>query len=93
MTPDSLPNPPSNLIPFDDPITPREIGQHLRRMMDLNGVTCRELGLRLRLEARTIEAWTEGRNLTKVAVVLAAFEAMGCVVKILPPKRTRPALT
>ena len=72
---------------IDDPISTREIAQHLRRMMDLAGVGSPELAARIGVQTCTIEAWLYGRNLDKTACVLAAFESLGCVVKILPPKR------
>jgi len=81
-----------NVLPFDDPISPREIGQHLRHMLDVTNTTRDELAARTHYSARTIEAWCEGRRLEKVACVLAAFEALGCTVKILPPQR-RPVKT
>jgi len=78
------------LIPFDDPISPNEIGQHLRRMMEISGVSTCALSMRCNLSERTIEGWRRGERLEKVAAVLAVFESMGCTVKILPPRTVSP---
>lgn len=74
------------LHPIDDPISTREIAQHLRRMMDLAGSNPDHLAARLGVRRATIDAWLYGRNLDKVATILGAFEALGCTVKILPPR-------
>jgi len=75
------------LIPFDDPISPHEIGEHLCRMMEATGITSVALAARCNVSPAAIERWRAGQRLEKVATILAAFEAMGCTVKILPPKR------
>ena len=74
------------VIPFEDPISPREISEILCAAMDREGVNSHELGRRMRVSPGTIENWRYGRNLVKVAAVLSAFEALGWVVKIVPPK-------
>lgn len=76
-----------DLVEIDDPITTREISQHLRRMMDLAGTTPASLAARIGVHHTTVDAWLYGRNLDKVACILGAFEALGCTVKIIPPRR------
>jgi len=76
----------AEVVPFDDPISPREIGQHLRHMLEITNTTREQLAARTGHSERTIDGWCEGRRLEKVACVLAAFEALGCTVKILPPR-------
>lgn len=76
----------AEVIPFDDPISTREIAQHLRRMMDAAKSNPHALAKRVGVSVATIDAWLHGRNLEKIACVLGAFEALGCTVKILPPK-------
>jgi transcriptional regulator with XRE-family HTH domain len=53
-------------------------------MMELAGETPHGLAARLGVSVATIDAWLYGRHLEKVATILGAFEALGCVVKILP---------
>ena len=72
--------------PIDDPISTRELAQHLRRMMDLAKSNPTALSARIGVSVRTVDAWLEGRNMEHVAFVLAAFESLGCTVKILPPR-------
>ena len=79
------------LLPFDDPISTREIAQHLRRMIDAADSTPEHLAARIGVSRATVAAWLYGRNLDKVACVLAAFEALGCVIKILPPRHKAAA--
>ena len=75
------------VVPFDDPITSRELAQHLRRMMALQGATPLSLSRLLGVDQGTVNAWCHGRNLRKVVGILAAFEALGCTIKIVPPRR------
>jgi len=77
------------LIPFDDPISPAEIGEHLRRMMELTGTSTPALAARCNVSPAAIDRWRDGSRLEKVAMILAVFEAMGCTVKILPPTTRR----
>ena len=73
--------------PIEDPISSREIAQHLRRMMDLAGSSPELLAAHLGCSRQTIDAWLYGRHLEKVATVLGAFEALGCRIVITCPKR------
>jgi len=77
----------TNPLDLDDPISSREIAQHLRRMMDLAGSSPEHLSARLGVSRTTVDAWLYGRHLEKVATILGAFEALGCTIKIVPPKR------
>lgn len=78
-----------SVVPFDDPISPNEIADHLRRMMELTGTNVIDLAHMNGLTPQAVDNWLRARNLTKVACVLAVFESMGCVVKIIPPKHTQ----
>lgn len=76
-------------IPFDDPITSRELAQHLRRMIDRANTTPVRLAARIGVSCSTVDKWLSGRNLEKTACILAAFEALGCRVVIAPPRETK----
>lgn len=68
----------------DGPLTTKEIGQHLRRMREVRGLSVEEAAKLSGRNAWTIYGWEQGRDLAKVQKVLAQFNAYGCVVKILP---------
>ena len=80
----------TDLLP-DETITAAEIAQHLRRMRRLAGMTQGGVAQRLGIEPDSYRMWEFGRGLAGIVKILAAFEAMGCSVKILPPPRKTPS--
>jgi len=76
------------LIPFDDPISPGEVAQHLKRMRKLAGFTQRRAAERMGMKPRTYVAWESGVNLEHFCAVAAMFESFGCTVIFKPPTQS-----
>jgi len=80
----------TNPIPFDDPISPREVAEHLKRMRKMAGFTQQQAADRMRVGIGTIQAWESGVNLVQVCVMFALVESYGGVVVLKPPSQRTP---
>ena len=72
------------ILPFDDPITAKEIGQALRYRRLVRDISQQKLAELVHLPRHKIDNWENGYGLLQTVNIFAAFEACGCDVKIVP---------
>lgn len=78
----------NKVLPFDDPISARELAAHLKRMRQLAGFTQQRAAERMGWKVRTLRLVEQGKGLTKPCAILALAESYGGTIVFKPPKQS-----
>lgn len=83
---------PGVVVPFDEPMSAREIGAALRSRRLVIDYSQEKLAEISGLERYQIANWEMGCGLLKVSRLFHAFEACGCEIKIAPSETLKALL-